>query len=480
MLSDINEPGPGFEYFLDTSCQDWDAVQYHEAWKESNLGLDKAIVTRSFNKQMQKIKEQGTEEEKKNAIRLENQFRISKSHSVATHGTTSSHGYGLRLRYYSYPWNYVFAWLWTTSPLLATATHGTTSSHGYGLQQIESVSLIFVNKINYRTDVTDILYLAKVFTGINNLNAKPITKRNRDEKNSDDKIKNIKKPYLMKSNQNDNLILKSADSKINQKLPSEYNGLIYTPHMYVDIEPEYYDARKRTKIIYSWEDAIDKIDFRNISNKDRIFESYNLSNEFRSINKDNEDTFVHSILHNLINEIFHDPMLELVWANSESFVSKSQCLNNKENAPVKGNKSDFKILTNTKDEVLFGEVKPRDSTSVLVKKDLVKLAEFQAGTLDELTKKYGNRIGMISFGIWICGEHIRIYDMDLNYDGIYRMILVADVCVPIEREKIVGFLPVLEAFYNVKHRISELLTVIASNTPPSSPSRSSYGRMPTC
>ncbi|CAG8520347.1 14329_t:CDS:2, partial [Acaulospora morrowiae] len=61
-------------------------------------------------------------------------------------------------------------------------------------------------------------------------------------------------------------------------------------------------------------------------------------------------------------------------------------------------------------------------------------------------------------------EHIRVYEMVLNYDGIYRMILVADVCVPIEREKIVGFLPVLEAFYNVKHRISELLTVIASNT----------------
>ena len=32
-----------------------------------------------------------------------------------------------------------------------------------------------------------------------------------------------------------------------------------------------------------------------------------------SINKDNEDTFVHNTLHNLIDEIFRDPMLELVW-----------------------------------------------------------------------------------------------------------------------------------------------------------------------
>ncbi|CAG8775090.1 7727_t:CDS:2, partial [Dentiscutata erythropus] len=93
MQQNDNEPGPGFEYFLNTHCQDWDAIQYHEAWKI-----------------------------------------ISRSHSVATHGTTSSHGYGLRLRYYSYPWNHVFAWLRTTSPLLATATHGTTSLHGYGLR----------------------------------------------------------------------------------------------------------------------------------------------------------------------------------------------------------------------------------------------------------------------------------------------------------------------------------------------------------
>ncbi|CAG8802437.1 16913_t:CDS:2, partial [Racocetra fulgida] len=93
----------------------WDAIQYHEAWKDSNLGLDKAVVTRSFCKQIQKIKENGTEEERKNAIRLENQFKLPMelrlhmvtdyvSATTATHGTTSSH-----------------------------ATHGTTSSHGYGL-----------------------------------------------------------------------------------------------------------------------------------------------------------------------------------------------------------------------------------------------------------------------------------------------------------------------------------------------------------
>ncbi|CAB4412824.1 unnamed protein product [Rhizophagus irregularis] len=76
MLSEIKEPGPGFDYFLNTPCNDWDVVQYHEFWKKSNFGLDKVSVTRRFNTQLQKIKEQGTEEEKNNAIRLKKQFQL--------------------------------------------------------------------------------------------------------------------------------------------------------------------------------------------------------------------------------------------------------------------------------------------------------------------------------------------------------------------------------------------------------------------
>ncbi|CAG8502112.1 11283_t:CDS:2, partial [Cetraspora pellucida] len=34
-----------------------------------------------------------------------------------------------------------------------------------------------------------------------------------------------------------------------------------------DVEPKYYNAKKRTKIIYSWKDIIDKIDFRNTLKK---------------------------------------------------------------------------------------------------------------------------------------------------------------------------------------------------------------------
>jgi hypothetical protein len=73
MLSDVKEPESSFKYFLNTPCQDWDAVKYLEALEDCNL--NKATVTRNFNKHLQNIKEQGTEKEKKNAVRLEGQFK---------------------------------------------------------------------------------------------------------------------------------------------------------------------------------------------------------------------------------------------------------------------------------------------------------------------------------------------------------------------------------------------------------------------
>ncbi|RHZ81191.1 hypothetical protein Glove_123g202 [Diversispora epigaea] len=61
-------------------------------------------------------------------------LQIGLSHSVATHFVFVFSFTSSRFQYYSYPWNCVFAWLWTASPLLATTTHGTASSHGYGLR----------------------------------------------------------------------------------------------------------------------------------------------------------------------------------------------------------------------------------------------------------------------------------------------------------------------------------------------------------
>uniref|UniRef100_U9SZZ3 Uncharacterized protein n=1 Tax=Rhizophagus irregularis (strain DAOM 181602 / DAOM 197198 / MUCL 43194) TaxID=747089 RepID=U9SZZ3_RHIID len=80
MITDFSEPG--FEYFLSTPCHIWDAVRYHEAWENSNLGLDKATLTRSFHKQLEIIKSKGTKEEKENAIRLEKQSRSIYFHKL--------------------------------------------------------------------------------------------------------------------------------------------------------------------------------------------------------------------------------------------------------------------------------------------------------------------------------------------------------------------------------------------------------------
>ncbi|GBC29098.2 hypothetical protein GLOIN_2v1837855 [Rhizophagus irregularis DAOM 181602=DAOM 197198] len=87
----------------------------------------------------------------------------------------------------------------------------------------------------------------------------------------------------------------------------------------------------------------------------------------KGIDTNNEDTFVHGMLHDLLNEIFRDPTFELIWANSERFVSKNchtSTSGNKENN--RGEKPDFKIITNLKEEILFDEIKPKDSTSLLL------------------------------------------------------------------------------------------------------------------
>ena len=48
------------------------------------------------------------------------------------------------------------------------------------------------------------------------------------------------------------------------------------------------------------------------------------------------------------------------------------------------------------------------------------------------------------------GARIRVYEMDINYDGIYRMFLTANVLTPTEQGQFLSLVPVLETLYNVK------------------------------
>ncbi|CAG8661920.1 16875_t:CDS:10, partial [Funneliformis mosseae] len=264
----------------------------------------------------------------------------------------------------------------------------------------------------------------------------------------------------------------------------------------VDIESEYYDTRKRHKIFYSWKDVIDKwiVESYNLSNEFQNFqqltirqvkETFNLKQNFRrqlplslppvvnnmaleyssmlnsftllsdiqdvscanfskvaelndqviinvtlnrtfscyslllsskSVNSNNEDTFVLETLYDLFKENFHDSMFKLIWANSESSISKNHRSSS--------------------------STKLKDSSSILINKDFVKLFNFQANALDELVKRYGNRIGLVSFGIWICGACICIYKMDINYDRIYKMFLTVNVFTPMEQGAIFKFVQI--------------------------------------
>ncbi|RHZ78230.1 hypothetical protein Glove_166g262 [Diversispora epigaea] len=115
----------------------------------------------------------------------------------------------------------------------------------------------------------------------------------------------------------------------------------------------------------------------------------------KDANTNNEDTFVHDTLHDLLKEIFRDSTFELIWANSESLVSKNRRSNSSDKENYRGEKPDFKIITSAKEEILFDEIKTKDSRSLLVNKDLIKLSNFQSGALDELIKKHGNKIGLV-------------------------------------------------------------------------------------
>ncbi|PKY60655.1 hypothetical protein RhiirA4_449705 [Rhizophagus irregularis] len=78
---------------------------------------------------------------------------------------------------------------------------------------------------------------------------------------------------------------------------------------------------------------------------------------------------------------------------------RSSSSSDKENSQSK--KPDFKILTNTEDEILFGAC-------------------------------------------------IHVYEMDINYNGIYRMFLTANVLTPTEQGQFLSLVSVLEILYNVK------------------------------
>ncbi|GBC36104.2 hypothetical protein GLOIN_2v1528288 [Rhizophagus irregularis DAOM 181602=DAOM 197198] len=260
----------------------------------------------------------------------------------------------------------------------------------------------------------------------------------------------LEKPRLMESQQNDDSsILMSADPKIKQEFPVDFRKP-QSLQRFSNFQQKTIKQSRKIRIYVFKKDFHKILDLEHNLSKTNISvlslvittvisEYSSLLNCFASLDEI-EDRWCANFAKNVSR-----PLLELVWANSESTASKRQRSNDKENTV----------------------------------KDFIKLGDFQVATLNEIIKKHGNKNGLISFGIWVTGARIRFYEMDLSYDGIYRMVLVSNVVIPTERAQFLNLMTVLEAFFNIKRRISEVITVIASNTPPNSPSRSTYGRVPT-
>ncbi|RGB22339.1 hypothetical protein C1646_677922 [Rhizophagus diaphanus] len=271
---------------------------------------------------------------------------------------------------------------------------------------------------------------------------------------------------------------RSNQKENNDKVPKRVKINDATPQR----EQDNKKIRKRTKIIYSWGDVIDKIDFRNISKKDWIFEKYNLSNEFRDFQK------------MTIQQVKENPYLCY-----KEDIQKILCLSN---------------------IMLIERIKPTYLSCDLASWNTIcrrKTSSYLSSTVNNVVLEYSLLLNSFTpleemEDKW-CENFSRVTELDkgdraifckcqiilrnlsvahdqfdanifysflldsINKDNedtfvhntlhnliseIFRdpmlelvwTILVADVCVPIEREKIVGLVPVLEAFYNVKKFIT--------------------------
>ncbi|CAG8645740.1 229_t:CDS:2, partial [Funneliformis mosseae] len=83
---------PGFSYFITTPCEAWDALEYHEEWRASKLPMNKAKITTSLYKQLDWFENEGSEEEKKSAKRMLQQFKGAWGTTVPAHNGLGTDG----------------------------------------------------------------------------------------------------------------------------------------------------------------------------------------------------------------------------------------------------------------------------------------------------------------------------------------------------------------------------------------------------
>ncbi|EXX59972.1 hypothetical protein RirG_184160 [Rhizophagus irregularis DAOM 197198w] len=207
--------------------------------------------------------------------------------------------------------------------------------------------------------------------------------------------------------------------------------------------------------------------------------TYLSSVSYNDDKKLDEDTFIHRYCHQILEEIFNKTELSLVWANGESESSKERRLLD---GHSHGRKPDFRILSkidDTEREFIFGEIKPPHCPNT-INKSIIKLAEFMKGSLDLL---------LIFTAMWLAwkrmlielkpiGSEIKIFSIDLVYDGLYRCNLLSKVLFPTESANFLNILTVVSTLYSLLERARSTINIINSSrlTTESSSPRHSYCR----
>ncbi|CAG8615063.1 14997_t:CDS:10, partial [Funneliformis caledonium] len=202
---------------------------------------------------------------------------------------------------------------------------------------------------------------------------------------------------------------------------------------------------------------------------------YLSSVSFNENNELNEDTFVHRYCHQILEEIFGKTDFALVWANGESESSKERRILDGNNH---GRKPDFRVLGQIDDinrEFLFGEIKPPHHSKV-ISKSVIKLAEFMKGSLDLIVNRCGYISGIEIYGILICGDEIKIFNMDLVYDGLYRCSLLSKILLPTENANFLNIVTVVSTLYSLLNRLRSTISAINSSQPQSSSTCHPYCR----
>ncbi|PKY33233.1 hypothetical protein RhiirB3_129688 [Rhizophagus irregularis] len=103
-------------------------------------------------------------------------------------------------------------------------------------------------------------------------------------------------------------------------------------------------------------------------------------------------------------------------------------------------------------EFLFGEIKP-PSNSTSINKGIIKLAEFTKGSLDLIINSYGYVDGLETYGVLIYGNEIKIFSMDLTFDGLYRYNQLSKILLPTENANFLNIITVISTFYSLLVRV---------------------------